>query len=117
MSTNPTIAPAEALLLRSLIMPTEQGIASRVLARNAGGNITLFAFDAGQGLTEHMSPFEALVLTLDGKLTLTIGGTSVMASPGTIVRMPANVPHAVDAPEAARMLLIMLRDPTEAVAR
>ena len=113
---NPTIPPAEALALRSLITPTEQGIASRVLARNAGGNITLFAFDAGQGLTEHTSPFEALVLTLDGTLTLTIGGTPVAATPGTIVRMPANIPHAVDAAEAARMLLVMLREPKEAAA-
>ena len=115
-AATPTIPPAEALTLRSLVTPTEQGIASRVLARNTGGNVTLFAFDAGQGLTEHTSPFEALVLTLDGRLTLTIGGAPVTASPGTIVRMPANVPHAVDAPEAARMLLIMLRDPKEAAA-
>ena len=113
-AANSTIPPAEALTLRSLITPTERGIASRVLARNGGGNITLFAFDAGQGLTEHTSPFEVLVVTLDGSLTLTIGGTPVTASLGTIVRMPANVPHAVDAPEAARMLLIMLRDPKEA---
>jgi quercetin dioxygenase-like cupin family protein len=53
------------------------------------------------------------VLVLEGTLTLTIGGTAVRATPGTIVRMPADVAHAVDAPEAARMLLIMLRDHTE----
>jgi quercetin dioxygenase-like cupin family protein len=109
----PTIPPAEALLIRSLITPTEQGIASRVLARTAGGNLTLFAFDAGQGLTEHTSPFDALVMVLDGALTLTIGGTAVRATPGTIVRMPAGVSHAVEAPEPTRMLLIMLRDRTE----
>ena len=107
----PTIPPAEALLLHSLITPTEQGIASRVLAKSTGGNVTLFAFDAGQGLTEHTTPFDALVMVLHGALTLTIGATRVHATPGTIVRMPADVPHTVDAPEAARMLLIMLRDP------
>jgi len=105
---------AEALLLQSLVTPTEQGIASRVLARTAGANITLFAFDAGQGLTEHMTPFEALVMVLEGALTLTIGGAPVRAIPGTIVRMPAGVPHAVDAPEPARMLLIMLKERKEA---
>jgi quercetin dioxygenase-like cupin family protein len=105
-----TISPAEALALQALVTPTEQGIASRVLARNTGGNVTLFAFDKGQGLTEHTSPFEALVLVLEGSLTLTVGGVSVRATPGTIVRMPATVPHAVEAPEAARMLLVMLRD-------
>jgi quercetin dioxygenase-like cupin family protein len=104
-----TIPPAQVLSLRSLITPTEQGIASRVLAKASGGSITLFAFDSGQGLTEHTSPFDALVLVLEGSLTLTIGGIAVRAMPGTIVRMPADIPHALDAPEACRMLLIMLR--------
>jgi quercetin dioxygenase-like cupin family protein len=104
------IPPAEALSLQSLITPTEHGIASRVLARNGGGNLTLFAFDAGQGLTEHTSPFDAIVMVLEGVIVATIGGTPVRAIPGTIVRMPADVPHALDAPEAARMLLVMLRD-------
>ena len=107
------IPAAEALLLQSLVSPTEQGIASRVLAKTSGGNITLFAFDAGQGLTEHTSPFDALVMVLEGALTLTIGGAPVRATPGTIVRMPADVPHALDAAEPARMLLIMLRDRKE----
>jgi quercetin dioxygenase-like cupin family protein len=105
-----TIPAAEALSMRSLITPTEQGIASRVLAKTQGGNLTLFAFDSGQGLTEHTSPFDALVLVLEGSLDLTIGGTEVHAAPGTVVRMPANTPHALDAPEPCRMLLIMLRD-------
>ena len=112
-STRQPLPPAEALPLHSLITTTEQGIASRVLARSAGGNLTLFAFDAGQMLTEHTSPFDALAIVLDGTLTLTIGGTEVRAAPGTIVRMPAHVPHAVDAPEASRMLLLMLRDSDE----
>jgi len=103
------IPPAEALALDKLITPTEQGIASRVLARTTGGNVTLFAFDGGQGLTEHTSPFDALVIVLEGSLMLTIGGAPVQAAPGVIVRMPATVPHAVEAPEPARMLLIMLR--------
>lgn len=103
------IPPAEALSLHSLVTPTEQGIASRVLAKTGGGNLTLFAFDAGQGLSEHTSPFEAFVMVLEGALTLTINSAPVEALPGTIVRMPANVPHAVEAPTAARMLLVMLR--------
>jgi quercetin dioxygenase-like cupin family protein len=103
------IVGAEALSLDSLVVPTPDGIASRIIAKTAGGNVTLFAFDAGQGLTEHTSPFEAMVLVLEGACTLTIGGTAVRATPGTIVRMPATVPHAVDASEATRFLLIMLR--------
>ncbi|HUG05704.1 MAG TPA: cupin domain-containing protein [Candidatus Limnocylindria bacterium] len=105
-----TIQPAEALSVRSLITPTELGIASRILSKTSGGSLTLFAFDAGQGLTEHTSPFDAFVLVLEGSLTVTVGSTSVSATPGTVVRMPAGIPHALDAPEACRMLLIMLRD-------
>ena len=105
-----TLPPAEVLSVKSLITPTEQGIASRILAKNAGGSLTLFAFDRGQGLTEHTSPFEALVLVLEGSLTVTIGGTAVRATPGTVVFMPADIPHALDAAEPCRMLLFMLRD-------
>jgi quercetin dioxygenase-like cupin family protein len=106
-----TIPAAEALLLANLIAPTAQGIASRVLAKNGGGNLTLFAFDAGQGLSEHSTPYDALILVLDGAVTLTIGGAPVHAVPGTVVRMPANVPHAVDAAVASRMLLLMFKEP------
>jgi quercetin dioxygenase-like cupin family protein len=105
------LTPAEALRLETLVTPTERGIASRVLAKTGGGNVTLFAFDAGEELTEHTSPFDALVIVLQGLFTLTIGGTPVSAGPSTIVRMPAGVPHAVHAVEASRMLLIMLREP------
>jgi quercetin dioxygenase-like cupin family protein len=115
MSTaTPMLPAAQSLQLSSLVTPTAHGIASRVLARTAGGNVTLFAFDAGQGLTEHTSPFDALVMTLDGSLTLTIGGQIVHATPGTIVRMPADVPHAVEAPQPSLMLLTMLREPKPA---
>ena len=103
------LPPSEALLLESLITPTPQGIASRILGKAAGGNMTLFAFDEGQGLTEHSSPFDAFVLVLNGALNLTIGGSVVRAAAGTIVRMPADVPHALDATEPSRMLLVMLK--------
>jgi quercetin dioxygenase-like cupin family protein len=114
MSTTPTIPPTEALSIASLITPTAHGIASRILAKTGGGNFTLFAFDAGQGLTEHTSPFDAFVMVLEGSLVLTIGGVPVTATPGTIVRMPADVPHGLEAPEPARMLLLMLREPKPA---
>ena len=105
-----TIPAAEALSLHALIVPTPQGIASRVLAKATGGGATLFAFDAGQGLSEHTSPFDAFVLVLEGSLVLTVAGARVNATPGTIVRLPANVSHALEAEEPARMLLLMLRD-------
>ena len=105
-----TLPPAELFTLESLVTSTAQGIASRVLARTAAGNLTLFAFDTGEELSEHTAPFDALVLTLSGRLALTIGGVEVRTAPQTIVLMPAHVPHAVRAVEASRMLLIMLRE-------
>lgn len=114
MMNNNTITPAEALIINGLINYTEQGIASRVLAKNGGGNITLFAFDKGQALSEHSAPFDAIVMVVEGSLQLTIEGKPLMAKPGEIIRMPANIPHAVDALEPAKMLLVMLREPETA---
>jgi len=110
MSTN-TITPAQALTISTLVNYTEQGIASRVLAKNGSSNITLFAFDKDQALSEHSAPFDAIVMVVEGQLLLTVDGQPVAANPGEIIRMPANIPHAVNAPEKAKMLLIMLRKP------
>jgi quercetin dioxygenase-like cupin family protein len=105
-----TLTPGELFALDTLVTATAQGIASRVLARSAAGNITLFAFDAGEELSEHTAPFDALVITLSGALVLTIGGRDVQTTPQSVVLMPANVAHAVRATEPSRMLLIMLRE-------
>lgn len=109
--TENTLSPAQALTISALVNYTGQGIASRVLAKNGGGNITLLAFDKGQALSEHSAPFDAIVMVVEGRLLLTIDGQPVTAMPGEIVRMPANIPHAVDAPEQAKMMLVMLREP------
>jgi quercetin dioxygenase-like cupin family protein len=105
------LPPADVLVLGSLLDYAAQGIASRVLAKTEGGNVTLFAFDVAQGLSEHTAPFDALVFVLEGGLALTIGGRAVAAAPGTVVRMPANVPHALEATARTKMLLVMLRAP------
>jgi quercetin dioxygenase-like cupin family protein len=110
MTGTQVIPPAEALFLLGLVVAPDQGIASRILAKTGGGNLTLFAFDRGQGLSEHTSPFEAFVIVLSGALNLTIGGETVRGVRETIVRMPAGVPHAVEATEVSQMLLVMLRE-------
>jgi quercetin dioxygenase-like cupin family protein len=97
--------------LTDLVDIAQGSIVSRVLASSTGGNVTLFAFDAGQGLSEHTAPFDALVQTVSGSIDLTIGDDEVHLRPGEVVRMPANVPHALHAPEPCRMLLTMLREP------
>ena len=107
------IESAAAQPLSALITPTEQGIASRVLLRAPGGTMTLFAFDAGQDISSHATAFEAMAQVLEGTISFTIGEASVRAAAGTVVRLPANVPHALSAAEPARMLLVMFR--TDAV--
>lgn len=103
------IPTGEPLTVSSLVTPTPHGIASRVLARTSAGNVTLFAFDADETLTEHTSPFDALAFVLDGACRFTVGGEEVHASTGTVVRLPAGVPHDVAATEPTRLLLVMLK--------
>jgi len=111
MVTESTLPPGEAHAVQDLLGYAAHGIASRVLARTQGGNATLFAFEAGQALSEHTAPFDALVIVLEGEMTVAVGGKTVAAPAGTVVRMPAHVPHALDARGRARMLLVMLREP------
>lgn len=105
-----SIAPAEAAALATLVSPSPGAIVSRTLARTSGGSLTLFAFDAGQSLSEHTSPFDAWVQVVDGALELTIGGAQVRASAGELALMPAGVPHGLRASRPTTMLLVMLRD-------
>ena len=105
-----TLAPGEARALSSLVTPAGQGTASRILAKTRGGSVTLFAFDAGEALAEHTSPLEALAFVLEGMCRFTVGGVEARATAGTVVRLPAQIPHALDALQASRLLLVMLRE-------
>ena len=101
----------EKVTIEGLVEYAEGAIVSRTLAKNDAGTITLFAFDAGQELSEHSAPFDAFVHVLDGEAELIIGGKTVTAGAGELVVMPADVPHAVKAPKQFKMLLTMLRNP------
>jgi quercetin dioxygenase-like cupin family protein len=103
------LPPSEAVRVETLVDWAAGSVVSRTLAQSPAGTVTLFAFDAGQGLSEHQAPYDALVHVLAGRVELTIGGKKVVAGPGEMVRMPANVPHAVDARERFKMLLTMIR--------
>ena len=100
---------AEAVEVKALVDYGVGAVVSRTLAKNDAGTITLFAFDAGQELSEHSAPFDAFVQILDGEAELVIGGKSVTAREGEVVVMPADVPHAVKSAERFKMLLTMLR--------
>ncbi len=84
-------------------------VVSRTIVEAETGTVTLFAFDRGQGLSEHSAPFDALVYVIDGTAEVTIGGQVNRVCAGEMIIMPADVPHAVDAPENFKMLLVMIR--------
>lgn len=84
-------------------------VVSRTLKKNDAGTVTLFSFDAGQGLSEHSAPFDAIVQILDGEAELTIGGNTITAGAGQMVIMPANIPHSLDAKVRFKMMLIMVK--------
>ena len=98
-----------AIRLHELTDYVPRSVVSRILLKNTAGTITLFAFDAGQGLSEHTAPFDAVVQVLDGEVMLTIGGKELPAVVGETVLMPANVPHALHATKPFKMLLTMIR--------
>jgi quercetin dioxygenase-like cupin family protein len=100
--------------LESLIAYQSGAVVSRVLVRNAGGTVTLFAFDQGQGLSEHTAPFDALVQVLDGHAIITLGGTRHEVPAGHAILLPGGVPHALDAGSPFKMLLTMIRAGTPA---
>ena len=86
------------------------GIVSKRIIQKEKGNITLFAFDAGQKLSEHTAPFDALVQVLQGKAEIVIGGKPNQLAAGQSIIMPANISHAVNANEKFIMLLTMIRE-------
>ena len=95
--------------LAELIEYATDSIVSKTILDKPAGTITLFAFDKGQKLSEHTTPYDAVVQVLDGQARLTIGGQEKQVSAGQIIIMPGNVPHAVAADEKFKMLLTMIR--------
>jgi quercetin dioxygenase-like cupin family protein len=100
---------AEVKPLDELLRYQESAIVSRVLLKNKGGTVTLFAFDQGEGLSEHTAPFEALAVVVDGEAEVEIAGKGYRVKTGETITLPANIPHAVRAVAKFKMLLIMLR--------
>ena len=107
MTDQPSIdSPAN---LADLVQYQEGSIVSRALVKDKAGTVTVFAFAAGEGLSEHETPYDALLCVLDGRAHVVIGGTAHTLTAGEIVRLPANVPHSVQAGQRFKMLLIMIR--------
>ena len=102
-------AGTNSVKLVDLIEYQEGSVVSRTLVDKPAGTVTLFAFDAGQGLSEHTAPFDALVYNLEGEVEITISGKAVLVKKGELLIMPANKPHALKATKRFKMLLTMVR--------
>ena len=106
---NEIFEKGKVLNLEQLIDYSNGGVVSKQVLKSEAGNITLFSFDKGQGLTEHTAPFDAMVEILDGKAEITIGGKPNLVKKGETIIMPANVTHALFALEKFKMLLTMIK--------
>lgn len=88
----------------------EDSLVSRTLLKNKGGSLTVFAFSEGQSISRHTAPFHAAVLVLEGRLDIEVGETTHRVEAGSLLHLPADIPHALRAPEDAKMLLVMLKE-------
>ena len=112
--TNPleiNFISAQSTPVAKLVNYQAGSIVSREILKKSSGRVSLFAFDAGEGLSEHTSPFDALVHLLEGEAEITIAGQPHQVRAGELILMPANQPHALKALQRFKMMLIMLREP------
>jgi quercetin dioxygenase-like cupin family protein len=100
---------AKALKFVDLVKYQDGSVVSRVILKQKTGNVSLFAFDAGQELSEHTAPFDALANVLEGDVEVTISGNPIRVTAGEMVIMPANQPHALKAISRFKMMLTMIR--------
>jgi quercetin dioxygenase-like cupin family protein len=108
MAANKKLA-AQPATLNSLITYQEGAVVSRTIIDKNAGTITLFAFDQGEGLSEHTAPYDALVYVIEGEAHVTISGKPLKLKKGELTIMPANEPHALQAMTKFKMLLVMIR--------
>ncbi len=110
--TEPQPKPSltEATSLRDLLRYQERSVVSRVLLKNRGGSVTVFTFDRGEALSEHTTPFDALLVVIEGEAEVDIDHTLHTVREGEVIVLPANRPHAVRAIRAFKMMLVMIKE-------
>lgn len=106
---NKANAKAQTMKMVSLAEYQEGSIVSRTLIDKKAGTVTFFAFDQGQGLSEHVAPFDAVVSILDGEAEVAISGKTFYLRDGEMIILPANKPHALKAIKKFKMMLIMIK--------
>lgn len=100
---------SKSIVVENLIEYQEKAVVSREIIRKETGTVTIFAFDKGEGLSEHTAPFDAMVQVVDGTAEIIISGTKNVVKKGEMIIMPANDPHALNAIERFKMVLTMIR--------
>ncbi len=95
--------------LKDSIEYAQGATVSKIVTKNKNGSTTLFSFDKGQNLSEHSTPYDAIVMIIDGTCEITIANEPNILSEGQMIIMPANIPHALEAIEAFKMMLIMIK--------
>jgi quercetin dioxygenase-like cupin family protein len=103
------LSSAEVAVATELVNYQDGSIVSREIVKKSTGNVTLFAFDEGQGMSEHTSPFDALVHVLDGEAEISLAGKPHRLHSGEMILMPAQQPHALKAVKRFKMILTMIR--------
>jgi len=103
------LQPAKAMNLADIVEYADGSVVSRTILQKKVGTLTMFAFDKGQGLSEHSAPFDALVQVIEGQAEITIGGKPIITTAGQTILMPANIPHELKAIGRFKMLLTMIR--------
>ena len=99
----------QAVRLVDMVNYQNDSVVSKEIIKKESGTVSLFAFDKGQGLSEHTAPFDALVYIIDGQAEVTISGKPFIVKEDEIIIMPANKPHSLKAVEKFKMLLIMIK--------
>ena len=108
MNYDPKSLIGEVMNVKGLVDYQECSVVSRMVTNKKAGTVTVFAFDAGEGLSEHSAPFDALVIGLEGEAEIPIGGEPHIVKEGDMLIMPANVPHAVNPITKFKMLLVLI---------
>ena len=104
-----SIEPGKKFVVSESVSYADGAVVSKTIIKKPAGNVTLFSFDAGEGLSEHSSPHEALVQVVDGSVEITIGSDPVTVQAGECIILPANIPHALKAISRFTMILTMIK--------
>lgn len=104
------MADTKKVILKDEISYQEGSVVSKQIIKKPNGNITLFAFDKDESLTEHTSPYEAVVFMVDGEMEIKVGGVPYNVKEGEIILLPPNVPHGLVALQKSKMLLTMIKN-------